>query len=41
MLSSSRRIPVSGCTEPERDQLLSINDTHVFNPHLVNEGENR
>ena len=32
-----RFVPGFGCTEPERDQLLSISDVHVFSPNLVNE----
>lgn len=36
-LCSSRLVPGFGCTEPERDQLIALNDTHVFGAGLVNE----
>ncbi len=36
-LCGSRVLPGIACTEPERDQGLSINDMHVFSSTLVNE----
>jgi Carboxypeptidase regulatory-like domain/TonB dependent receptor/TonB-dependent Receptor Plug Domain len=32
-----RFVPSFGCTEPERDQGISVSDVHVFSPSLVNE----
>jgi hypothetical protein len=33
----SRVLPGFGCTEPERDQGLSISETHIFAPTVVND----
>lgn len=36
-LCGSRVLPGFGCTEPERTQHISLVDTHVFSPRLLNE----
>ncbi|MBV9265472.1 MAG: TonB-dependent receptor [Acidobacteriaceae bacterium] len=36
-LCGGRTVPGFACTEPERDQGVSVNDIHMFSPTLLNE----